>query len=157
KTRLLEELLAHPASAGFAVGLGHCQRAAPLPYLGIAEALGARLFAGGESADELLADDAAILRPVLQLDAPPRPALPIAEANADGARAGLFAAGAELVTRLARRRPTLLALEDLHDADPASLELFATLAGAVVGAHAPLPLLIVATTRPPDPGERLAE
>ncbi|HTO06752.1 MAG TPA: AAA family ATPase [Myxococcota bacterium] len=157
KTRLLEELAAHPACSGFAVGIGHGQAGAPLPYLGLAEALGARLFAGGDSAEDLLADDAAILRPLLQLDAPPRPAGGPGLDHAERDRADLFAAVTELVTRLARRRPTLLAVEDLHDADPASLDLFAALAAGLGAARAPVPLLLVATTRPAQPGERLGD
>jgi DNA-binding winged helix-turn-helix (wHTH) protein/tetratricopeptide (TPR) repeat protein len=155
KSRLLAELLAHPACASFAVGFGSWQSGAPLPYLAFAEALRALRVedAGGPG----LEGDLGRLRPLLQLDAPPRPESPIGEENAERERAELFAAVAELVVRLARRRPTLLALEDLHEADPASLELFAALAAAFADVSAPCPLLIVATTRPPQAGERLHE
>ena len=42
KTRLLEQLLAHPVCADFAIAVGRCRADASLPYLPFAEALGAR-------------------------------------------------------------------------------------------------------------------
>lgn len=160
KTRLLEQLVAHPVCSEFAVALGRCQSDAPLPYLPFAEALGARLIDGDESAEQVLGDDAPILRPLLQLDTPSiRAPEPLGQANALRDRADLFAAVWDLVARLARRRATLLAIEDLHHADAASLDLFAHLVGAIADARAAgaLPLLVVATMRAPERGERLEE
>jgi DNA-binding winged helix-turn-helix (wHTH) protein/tetratricopeptide (TPR) repeat protein len=158
KTRLLEQLTAHPVCAEFAVAVGRCQTGASLPYLPFAEAISARLIDGDESAEHLLGDDAPILRPLLQLDTPgPRPAESLAQANALRDRADLFAAVWSLVARLSQRRATLLAIEDLHHADSASLDLFAHLVSAIAEARASdsLPLLVVATLRTPERGERL--
>jgi DNA-binding SARP family transcriptional activator/tetratricopeptide (TPR) repeat protein len=60
-----------------------------------------------------------------------------------------FSAMGSLLTRLLERGPTVLALEDIHWADPTSLHLTAELARlAATG-----PLLVLATRRPePDPG-----
>jgi DNA-binding SARP family transcriptional activator len=60
-----------------------------------------------------------------------------------------FSAMSSLLTRLVEHGPTVLALEDLHWADPTSLRLTANLAHlANTG-----PLLVLATRRPePDPG-----
>jgi DNA-binding winged helix-turn-helix (wHTH) protein/tetratricopeptide (TPR) repeat protein len=159
KTRLLEQLIAHPVCSGFALALGRCQADASLPYLPFAEAISARLIDGDESAETVLGDDAALLRPLLQLDsASPRPAEPLGQANALRDRADLFAAVSALFARLSHRHPTLLALEDLHDADSASLDLFAHLVAALADARAgSLPLLVVATLRAPEGGERLEE
>jgi len=160
KTRLLEQLVAHPVCAEFAVAVGRCHSEGSLPYLPFAEALSARLIDGDESAEHVLGDAAATLRPLLQLDAADaRPAEPIGQANGERDRAELFGAVFELLARLSRQRPTLLAIEDLHDADSASLDLLADLAAAASDAPASgsIPLLIVATTRPPLPGERLEE
>ena len=60
-----------------------------------------------------------------------------------------FAAVRQVVARLARAGPTVLALEDLHWADPTSLRLTEELAVLVLEA----PLLVLVTRRPcPDPG-----
>ncbi|MFI5316448.1 MAG: ATP-binding protein [Myxococcota bacterium] len=160
KTRLLDELIAHPVCGELAIALGRCNAEGSLPYLPFAEAISARLIDADESPELVLGDEAAILRPLLQLDAPDtRPAEPIGPLNAQRDRADLFAAVWDLIASLSKRRATLLAIEDLHDADSASLDLFADVVGACSNAAGagPLPLLIVATTRPPLPGERLEE
>ena len=158
KTRLLEQLLAHPVCAGFAAAVGRCRADASLPYLAFAEALGAHLLESEESTEHVLGEDAHILRPLLQPDAPTlTPADPMDPGQPLHERADLFAAVWKLLGRFAQRRPLLLALEDLHGADESSLELFGDLVAAAseAPADARMPLLIVATTRPPRAGERL--
>ncbi len=60
-----------------------------------------------------------------------------------------FSAVRSLISRLVERGPTVLALEDLHWADPTSLRLTGELARLVALG----PLLVLATRRPePDPG-----
>jgi DNA-binding winged helix-turn-helix (wHTH) protein len=157
KTRLLEQLLAHPICADLAVSVGRCRADAALPYLPFAEALGANLLDREETTEHLLGEDASILRPLLQPDAPTlTPPDPMDPGHPSHERADLFAAVWKLVCRLAQRG-LVLAIEDLHGADAASLELFADLVAAASQppAGGKLPLLIVATTRPPRPGERL--
>ena len=73
----------------------------------------------------------------------------VAEMAPEGLQRAIFAAVSALVSRLAERGPTVLALEDLHWADPTSLRLTAALAAVARDA----PLLLIATWRPePDPG-----
>ncbi|HXX46904.1 MAG TPA: AAA family ATPase [Myxococcota bacterium] len=157
KTRLLEELLAHPACAPLAAAVGRCKAEGLVPYLPFAEALNARL---DEDDGEVGAEDAALLRPLLQPDvpgAPPDDALGSGDAQRE--RADLFAAAFGLLGRLARRRATVLAIEDLHCADSASLALLADLVAACSEARSrgDLPLLIVATLRTPREGDRVGE
>jgi predicted ATPase/class 3 adenylate cyclase len=59
-------------------------------------------------------------------------------------RRGLHAAVAELVAALAREKPLVLILEDLHWADPSSLELTAD----VIRATATIPVVYIFTSRP---------
>ena len=157
KTRLLEELLAHPACASMAVAVGRCKADALLPYLPFSEALNARL---GDGDGEPPGDDFAILRPLLQPDAPGAPPEDAFRAgDAQRERADLFAAVFGVLGRLARERATLLAIEDLHHADSASLALLADLVAAASDAAASggLPLLIAVTTRPPRGGARASD
>jgi DNA-binding CsgD family transcriptional regulator len=56
-----------------------------------------------------------------------------------------------LAANLALRRPTLLAIDDLHWADVASLRWIAYLARRLEG----LPLLVAVAARPPEPGPRV--
>ena len=160
KTRLLEQLLAHPVCAEFAIAVGRCRADASLPYLPFAEALGAHLLESEESTEHVLGEDAHILRPLLQPDAPNlTPPDPMDPGHPTHERADLFAAVWKLLGRFAQRRALLLAIEDLHGADAASLGLFADLVAAASDppAGTKLPLLIVATTRPPRAGERLEQ
>jgi hypothetical protein len=62
-----------------------------------------------------------------------------------GGREALFALTRDALAALARQRPLVLLLEDLHWADAASLDLLRHLARHL----AALPLLVVATYRPP--------
>ena len=160
KTRLLEQLLEHPACAELAHAVGRCQAEAPLPYLPFAEALSFRVDESDDPADRVFGDDASILRPLLQPDMPAAaPDDRFGHGNAPRDRADLFAAVFGLLARLARNRPTLVAIEDLHEADSASLALLADLVAAISDARRtePLPLFLVVTTRPPRAGERLEE
>jgi DNA-binding winged helix-turn-helix (wHTH) protein/tetratricopeptide (TPR) repeat protein len=160
KTRLLEELIAHPTCAQFSFGVGRAQAEAPVPYLPFAEALSALASDGDDASEQIPGDEAAILRPLLQPDSPSAAQLdPFGQDDALRERADLFAAVFSQLARLARAHPVLLALEDLHHADSASLALLADLVAAAAEARAAesLPLLIVVTTRPPRQDERLEE
>jgi class 3 adenylate cyclase/ABC-type transporter Mla MlaB component len=73
----------------------------------------------------------------------------IARLSPEGLQRATFAAVRSVVARLMERGPTVLALEDLHWADPTSLRLTEEL----VAVAADGPLLVLATRRPePDPG-----
>jgi class 3 adenylate cyclase/predicted ATPase len=87
------------------------------------------------------AEYAPLLAPVI--DAPLPPSL-VPKLSPEELRSRQLAALTAWVLAGARTQPTVLAFEDLHWADPTSLDVLQALAER--GAHAPL--LIVATTRP---------
>jgi hypothetical protein len=73
----------------------------------------------------------------------------IGRLSPEGLQRATFAAVRSVVARLLEKGPTVLALEDLHWADPTSLRLTEEL----VALAADGPLLVLATRRPePDPG-----
>ncbi len=73
----------------------------------------------------------------------------LARLSPEGLQRATFAAVRAVVARLMERGPTVLALEDLHWADPTSLRLTEELAALAADG----PLLVLATRRPePDPG-----
>ena len=76
-------------------------------------------------------------------------AAPLGRLGPEGLQRATFAAVRAVVARLVKRGPTVLALEDLHWADPTSLRLTEELAPLAADG----PLLLLATRRPePDPG-----
>jgi hypothetical protein len=94
------------------------------------EALRAQLDGWGDEIGRLLPDVGA------RVGGRPHPA-----AASRTARAGMFGAVETWLQALARRRPTLLVLDDLHHADPASLALLERLRHP----HGSDPLLVVVT------------
>ncbi len=85
-------------------------------------------------------------------DAPAQPAAPAADASS-AARFRLHRAVAALLALLAARRPLVVALDDLHWADPAGLELVLHLLR-----HPPdAPLLLLLASRPGAAADLLAE
>ncbi|MCU1465047.1 MAG: transcriptional regulator [Actinomycetia bacterium] len=132
KSRLLDEFTPHAVSRGVQVLAGACQEDDAVPYLPLASAFAA-------------------------LDSMPNPfeqvAFGNAGANDDRSRLALFLAATRWLLTAARQRVTLLLLEDLHWVDDATLSLLRhTL--VVVGEDGELDrtrLLIVLTSRPPDP------
>ncbi len=136
KSRLVDDLGAHAAAAGFRVLVGRCHEGdyAPAlwPWLGIVRALAA------DESEPTGRDP--LLRPLLDADL---------DTSAEGAGAGLrmFDAVVELVVRTATDRPLLLVLEDIHWADATSLQLLRHLAGALV----PAAVAVVCTRRTTEP------
>jgi len=157
KTRLLEELVRDPCCAEFALARGDCEGDTLVPYLPFAQALRQRLLAGELVGDQPSDGDATLRRLLYPGQAETGIAWRGKRSDGTRERADLFAAIWRLLERLARARPTLLVIEDLHQADVASLELLASLAVEVADARSAggLPLLFVATTQPPRPGDRL--
>ena len=156
KTRLVEELLRDPSSIDFAVGRGTCQPDAPEPYHPFADAFRMRLEQGDGG-----------------VGVPGRAEVEfhqILNAGRIGVRADrgdtmdgrhdeaeLFAAVWRVLERLARARPTLLVIEDLHHAGASTLELLTNLAIEISDAQhgAGVPILLVVTTQPSAHGARL--
>ncbi len=94
------------------------------------------------------ADHVALLAHVMGLPAGPNEGH-LARMSPEGLQRATFGAVAAVVTRLVATGPTILALEDLHWADPTSLKLTEELV-ALAGEG---PLLVLATRRhDPDPG-----
>lgn len=124
KTRLLHELIATPATRGVRVLVGRCYDLTRMlafgPWLDLLRA--AWLHAGPQSLEAvgpLFRAELALLLPEV---APPGLSL---EAPVDHGR--LFEAVARLLAELARRRPVLLGIEDLHWADDISVRLLSFL------------------------------
>jgi len=98
------------------------------------------LLGAGESAAEV----APLLGQLIGLDFADAPALHGLLADARALRERAFAAAARLFATLARQRPVVLFLEDIHWADDGALDLLAQVARAGQDA----PLLLVFLTRP---------
>jgi DNA-binding winged helix-turn-helix (wHTH) protein/tetratricopeptide (TPR) repeat protein len=147
KTRTAEILAERAQARGIAVHWGRCvEGGGGPPYLPWFEILRAQLeaeTAGGPFLAQrrrigrylaILMPD--LLDPLGDVGEPPRLA-------AEEARYGLFDAVVELIRHTARKRPLLLILDDLHQADAPSLRLLAFLARRV----GELRLLVLGTLR----------
>ena len=159
KTRLLAELTQRLDLAHTATGYGRCREHGSLvSYAAWRECLGQleRTVArtthpGGDAARaairELVADPAAgdlcALVPALE---PLRAAAPAAPAPGagDAGPGGVRQAIRRLVTAICAHLPTALVLEDLHWADPGTLDIL----GELVAAPLPPGLLVLCTARP---------
>ena len=157
KTRLLRELRRVALRSDVATCLGRAYEDVAIPYLPfepLFEEIGRRALHATPSA----AGDIAVVRELLRGGA--------ARSQSEGRRAAepaeealaVFPAACRATLELARRRPTLVILDDLHWADQASLHLFAHLVfGALdAGLQGPLRLMLVAAHRPLEPTHRLA-
>jgi len=158
KTRFLQEVRSIAQRLQFHACFGRCSEDLALPYLPFVESLLPELdkLTGAE---QLPGPEQDVIRQLLNRgdwpEAAPGPPLP---GQADQNRLHLFVAVGRCTVRLARRQPLLLVVDDLHWADRLSLDLFDHLAltVAAVQAQDPVPLVIVGTFRPPEPGDRLA-
>lgn len=137
KTTLVSEFLRRAGEARVAVG--HCVGVggAGLPYAPLVEVLGDLVRADGpeaviRAAGPWRADLARLL-----------PALGVAAAESEQARARLFEGVVALMEALSSDRPLTVVLEDLHWADDSTLELVRFAVGALRGSS----LLIVGTFR----------
>ena len=143
KTRLVAELTAHAADAGFTVLTGHCVElgAEGLPLAPLIDAL--RTLARTTAPDEL-ADVLGPARRGLGLLLPELDPDGAAELPAEGNQvAQLLELVLGLLDRLSARRPLMLVLEDLHWADQSTRELVAFLVRSLRGVR----VLLLATYR----------
>jgi DNA-binding SARP family transcriptional activator len=144
KTRLAAELAARLASAGAVVIVGRSTEDQLIPYQSWVEAL--RNHARGRVPDALRTELPAGAEAMLPL-VPELATLVAGPANAPAGassdRFRMFQAVVDWLHAIAAGRPTLLVLDDLHFADPASLELLRHLARN----PAPVPLLVLLTCR----------
>jgi DNA-binding SARP family transcriptional activator len=124
KTRLLSELCRAAHTRGATVLFGRCYEDALTPYQPFAEALSDYVQAGGSLPEPPLRAELGRLVPALA----PVAATGTPSGDPEGARWRLFeAVRALLVSAAEARAPVLLALDDLHWADRATLLLLAHL------------------------------
>ncbi len=149
KTRIVEELLRSADTAGFLVVLGNCSPVSGtlLPYGPVVDLLADLLRGFPELPASVPAE---VWRSVAWLtDSPGTVDDGGAQVSSgDFAATRLFGGFVELLAIASRRKPILLALEDIHWADPASVDL-------IVFATRKLRrdrILLVLTNRPPGPG-----
>lgn len=152
KTRLTSAFAAEAADAGTVVLYGRCDEELAVPYLPWIESLGHYVeHADGEVLARL--DEATLgqLRRLLPALAERMPG----ETPGTPDQYALVAAVSRLLCAMAARRTTLVVLDDLHWADPATLLLLRHVANTVVDAR----LLIVGTYRETDltPDDPLTE
>jgi predicted ATPase/predicted Ser/Thr protein kinase len=139
KSRLIQEAQLYARIRGFTVLTGRCyEQETGIPYLPFIEQFAGR-FSGMDRADVLdelgdAAPEFVTLVPEVRKTAPDiAPSIPLEPAQE---RLRLFASVSEVLTRLSRRNPVVLILEDLHWADAASLRLFQHLARSLRGERA---------------------
>jgi DNA-binding SARP family transcriptional activator/class 3 adenylate cyclase len=137
KSRLLDEFTPHAISRGVQVLVGTCQEDVSVPYLPLASAFNT-------------------------LDLPANPFESAApthlDGDDDGARLALYLATTRALLTAARARVSMLVIEDLHWVDDATLSLLRHML-AVVGEDGETVrarLLVVVTTRHPEPGSGAA-
>jgi class 3 adenylate cyclase/tetratricopeptide (TPR) repeat protein len=158
KTRLLHEVRSIAQRLQIEVCFGRCSEDLALPYLPFIESLLPELGKLTD-ADQVPPPDLEVIQRLLHgggpLAAGHGPSIP---GQADQDKLQLFLAVGHGTVRLAQRRPLLFVVDDLHWADRLSMDLFDHLALAVaeVATREAMPLVIVGTCRPPEPGDRLA-
>jgi len=154
KTRLVKEFELLARAARVWVCSGRAYQDLAHPYLPMVEVLRDQLGDVPEAIDRVLGSDAERLATLVRGEAF------LGGAESAGAsvdtlesRMGLFVAVSRATIELARIRPTLLVIDDLHWADDTTIQQLVHLVFGVSDAarRAPVPLLIVAVYRPPEP------
>jgi len=153
KTRLVRELRALAGARGINLCYGRGYEDLTLPYLPLAESLLAWLVS--DEGRGLVGADADIIAPLLRGGADTGSS-PSVQSDQDKLR--VFLAVSRATIRLARSRPTLLVIDDLHWADRSSLELLTHLLFAIADARlrGPVPLMVIGSYRPLGSDEALA-
>jgi len=155
KTRLRSETTRRAAEAGFAVVIGRGFDHRKEVPLGPALELVRRLFGvedtdGPEETSRKIEDGlpdvelGATDRVALAADLGARPRASSSNAGPDESKAARFAPYLQLFRALASRSPALVVIEDLHWADPLTLELLSLVADETAGR----PLIVMMTSRP---------
>lgn len=155
KSRLLRAMTEEARTAGFFVLHGACFEAErSIPYAPLLDLV--RLFAGSASpaiVAHVLAPAATDLVTIFPELAPLLPdASPSPTIDPESGKRRLFHALAQAITVLARTQPVLLAFEDVHWSDDATLELIFHLARS----HTSQPVVIALTYRGEETGTSLA-
>jgi DNA-binding SARP family transcriptional activator len=146
KTRLASEFLSWAQTQGADVLAGRAlQTARPLPYQPLIEVLRPRLEQEHATDDRLSDVWLAELSRLLPELRDRSPELPVPSLDEELGHHHLFEAMARLLRMWAARRPLVLFLDDLHWADPATLDLLLSLARSL--AEQPVPILLLLTLR----------
>src|SRR5215831_14460289 len=147
KTRLADELASEARTRGFRVACGRCWEGGGAPaYWPCLQVLRAILSLDDPAsnardlADRFGIELVRILPELAPVDGPQDRAL---ARESEAARFRLYDSVARLLKESARCRPMLLILDDLHDADFASLEMLRFVARAQTGA----PIILLGTYR----------
>jgi predicted ATPase len=159
KTRLLQEVRSLAMDRGISVCYGRCYEDLALPYLPFVEALRAQFEQAPEDVGHTLGADAEVIGQFLHHGGVPPPVASFSRPDqADQEKLRLFLAVSHATVALAQRRPTCFVVDDLHWADPFSLDLFGHLVFTVAdtAVREAVPLLMLGTHRPVDPQTRLA-
>lgn len=149
KTTLIRHVLPALRSEALVVS-GHCYEASEAPYLPFAEAIRSALDQCPGALEALEEDEARLIQHFTRGE---HSTEQMSDSPAtDRQRGALSLCVSRLVTELARIRPVVLVIDDLHWADGASLELLLhlTFSASEVSVNQPVPVLIVCTYRPGD-------
>lgn len=158
KTRFLQQIQTTAAHWEMQICAGRCHAEVALPLAPFVESLLLHIEEGLTDASPALHLDVDIIRRFRHRDrgiAPDPADTTVGQANSD--KLHLFLAISRAAVALARQRPTLIVVDDLHWADPLSLELFAHLAFTLadLSGHEAIPLCLVGTHRPAEAATRL--
>jgi predicted ATPase/class 3 adenylate cyclase len=159
KTRLLLEVQAQARRRGVQVGLGRCYEDLTFPYLPFVGAWRMLLEQVPPDVARALGSDLKVIRRLVRQDATPAHAAhALTAAEADQDTLALVLGVSRATIKLAQHCPTLFIVDDLHWADRSSLDLFGHLVFTVadMAGREPVPLLIIATYRSPEPETRMA-
>lgn len=158
KTRFLQQIQTTAAHWGMQVCAGRCHAEVALPLGPFVESLLLHIEEGLTDASPSLRLDVEMVRRFRHRDRGIAPHLADATSGpANPDKLHLFLAISRAAVALARHRPTLIVVDDLHWADPLSLELFAHLAFTLADLSGPelIPLCLVGTHRPAAAAARL--
>jgi class 3 adenylate cyclase len=153
KTRLAREIEVLARAAHVHVCRGRAYEDLALPYTPFLEILRDQLDEMPEAVTRALGHDAERLLALVRGEPLPTSASRLSPGGSGAEmRAGLFVSLCGATLALARLRPTLLVLDDLHWADEATLDQLAHLVFALADTEAAVSLMVIGLHRVPDPG-----
>jgi len=160
KTRLLKEMRSAAENLGVRVYAGRFFEHLTVPYLPFIEALRMEIDQTPGQVQDSLDTDAELIRQLMPASTVFTSAASVSTTDqSEQERIRLFLAVSRAILRMAQRSPSFFVVDDLHWADPSSLDLFGhlmfTLADA--GERESIPLLLICAYRPEEGIERLPQ
>ncbi len=154
KTRLLNEAMREAERRGFQVCDGRFVESGAVPYYAIASALVPALSSAGLLSAEVLGPGAATLMRVAGLSAPIEETIEVRSGQA-----ALYVALTRAVLALARSRPLLFVIDDLHWAAPEARQALTQVVIGIAEAmrHGPVPICVLMGHRVETQDAALAE